>query len=376
MLKLYNSLSRKKEIFVPLKGKEVTMYVCGITPYDTTHLGHAFTYVWFDVLVRYLTFKGYRVKYLQNVTDIDDDILKRAREEKRDWKELGDYWTNRFLQDMKSLNVLPSTFYVKATDSIGKIVEIVKLLIERKYAYEKDGNVYFDVTKFKSYGELSGFNEKQMLILFKERGGNPGDSLKKNPLDFVLWQRSKVNEPFWSSPWGRGEPHFAKASRGKPGWHIECSALIHKYLGEQIDIHGGGRDLIFPHHESEVAQSEPYTNKKPFVNFWMHTGMVQYLGEKMAKTLGNMVMIDGLLQKYSANAIRFTLLSHHYRSPWEFFESEVKEAEEKLSKITKKNDKKAYDMFISQMDDDLNVPKILDSSPSKEILSILGFSFT
>lgn len=365
MLKLYNSKTQKKELFVTIKPKKVSMYVCGITPYDTTHLGHAFTYVWFDVLVRYLRFKGYLVKYLQNVTDIDDDILKRASEENKNWKELGDFWTEQFLLDMKALNVLPPTYYVKATDGIALMIYIIKELLKKDYAYVRDGNVYYDVLRFKDYGKLSNFNKKQMLILFSERGGNPNDSLKKNPLDFVLWQKSNFGEPSWESPWGFG----------RPGWHIECSALIHKYLGDQIDIHGGGFDLIFPHHESEIAQSEIYTGKIPFVKYWIHTAMVLYRGEKMSKSLGNMVMVKDLLETTSPNVILWILLSHHYRMPWEFDESEISKAHEKLSRVLTKTDKKMYRSFISFMDDDLNASKVLEFIPSKELLSVLGFSF-
>src|SRR3989344_359101 len=271
-MRLYNSLSRKIEVFRPRENKRVTMYVCGITPYDTTHLGHAFTYVSFDALFRYLQYKGYKVVYTQNVTDIDDDILKRAKETGQNWKELGDFWTKKFLNDLKSLNVLMPTHYVKATDSIPKILGITKELIKMGFAYENKGNVYFSVKKDKEYGKLSHLSEQQMLLLSKERGSDPNDPLKKHPLDFVLWKsasrRTQKDQPWWNSPWGLG----------RPGWHIECSAMVYQYLGERIDIHGGGRDLIFPHHESEIAQSESYTGKKPYVKYWLHTGMLRYKG--------------------------------------------------------------------------------------------------
>ena len=381
MLYLYNSLTRKKEKFVTLIDKKVKIYVCGITPYDITHLGHAFTYVFFDVLIRYLRFKKYNVNYTQNVTDIDDDILKKAKEENRDWRELGNFWINKFLSDMKSLNVLPSTNYVKATNSIPTMIEMIRVLKKKGFAYQRGGNVYFEVKKFKKYGKLSGFNYNQMLLISKERGGNPNDVLKKDPLDFLLWQESKIGEPFWESPWtmvnaGKGE--------GRPGWHIECSSMINKYLGDQIDIHGGGRDLVFPHHESEIAQSESYTNSKPFVKYWIHTAMLLSLGEKMAKSLGNLVMVSDLLKKYSADAIRWVLLSHHYRTPWEFDEDELDEAERNASLVSAvknvtsnevgdpqgipprqlagRNDNELngnLKHFISLMDDDLNTPDVL-----------------
>lgn len=358
MLYLYNSLTRKKEKFAPINGKKVKIYVCGITPYDTTHLGHAFTYVFFDVLVRYLKYKGYEVVYVQNVTDIDDDILKKAKDENRDWRDLGDFWTNKFLKDMKALNVQKPTNFVKATDSIALMIRIIRVLIKKGLAYEKNGNVYFEIKKFKNYGQLSGFNAKQMILIAKERGGYPDDPFKKGPLDFLLWQKSNSYEPSWDSPFGRG----------RPGWHIECSAMIKRYLGDQIDIHGGGRDLIFPHHESEIAQSESFTEKKPFVRFWIHTAMLLYLGEKMAKSLGNLVMVSDLLKNNTANEIRWLLLSHHYRKPWEFDVSELlesKKAIRTINKLLKNNlryDSKNKEVsleFNSFMDDDINTPEAL-----------------
>lgn len=337
---LYNSLSRKKEKFEPLENKTVKMYVCGITPYDTTHLGHAFTYVFFDSLKRYLEHLGYKILYTQNVTDIDDDILKRAKAENKNWEELGQFWTERFLKDMKALNVLRPDYYVKAKDSISKIIEITKELVKKGFAYERSGNVYFNVSKFKGYGRLSHFNKKQMICISKERGGYPDDPLKKNPLDFILWQKSKKGEPSWENPFGKDGParHASRASRGvagRPGWHIECSSMIEQYLGNRIDIHGGGRDLIFPHHESEIAQSESYTGKVPFVKYWLHTSMVLYEGEKMSKSLGNLIMISDLLKRFSPNVIRFVLLSHHYRLPWEFEDIELKTAHKNIKLIEK-----------------------------------------
>ncbi len=358
-MELYNSLTRHKEVFKPLKKKTVTLYVCGITPYDTTHLGHAFTYVSFDVLVRFLIYKGYTVCYTQNVTDIDDDILKKARTEKKDWRKLGDFWTQKFLKDLNLLHVLPPTNYVKATNSIPKMIEMIQLLLKKGHAYSVDGTIYFDVTTFKDYGKLSKFTKKQMLFLAKERGGNPDNPKQKNPLDFILWQKSEKNEPYWDSPFGKG----------RPGWHIECSTMVHEFLGPQIDIHGGGRDLIFPHHESEIAQSESYTGKLPYVSYWMHTAMVQYQGEKMAKSLGNLVMVSDLLKNYSANAVRFLLLSNHYRSPWEFEEKKLKTAQAEVDLLLTtlgkeyeekgKEDSKLLKEFCKYLDDDLNTPHAL-----------------
>lgn len=355
------------------------MYVCGITPYDTTHLGHAFLYVQFDALIRYFKFLGYKINYTQNVTDIDDDILRKANEEKRDWQELGEFWTNRFTTDLKNLNVLPPTHYVKATDSIPMMLKIIEDLMSKGYAYQTGGNVYFRVSKFKDYGKLSKYSKAEMEKLLAQRGGNPKDPNKENPLDFILWQGKKDNEPFWKSPFGDG----------RPGWHIECSAMIKEFLGEQIDIHGGGFDLIFPHHESEIAQSESHTGKR-FVNVWIHAAMVYYQGEKMSKSLGNLVMVRDLLKKYSANAIRWSILCHHYRDSWKFEEQEVKDAQRTLDKILalpfskKEPDIKKLDTFFEFLNDDLDIKDALleiiklakDEKNSSEIraaLYILGF---
>jgi L-cysteine:1D-myo-inositol 2-amino-2-deoxy-alpha-D-glucopyranoside ligase len=365
---LYNSLTRTKENIKPLSNNIYKIYVCGITPYDTTHLGHAFTYISFDVLIRYLRFKGFDILYTQNVTDIDDDMLKRAKLEGKDWKKLGEFWTKKFLSDMKILNVLPPTHYVKATESMDTIISIVQALEENGFAYEQKGNVYFRTNAFKQYGKLSKLNHHQMLQLLKERGGDPNDQLKEAPLDFLLWQKSKKTDPFWKSPWGKG----------RPGWHIECSSMIYDYLGEQIDIHGGGRDLIYPHHESEIAQSESFTYKRPFTKTWMHTAMLMHEGEKMSKSLGNLIMVSELLKTYSPNAIRYMLLSHHYRKPWEFDLDELVQAEDLFKEIKKITTKKYHSpknesldqkekkptsyltQFKQSMEDDLDTPMAME----------------
>jgi L-cysteine:1D-myo-inositol 2-amino-2-deoxy-alpha-D-glucopyranoside ligase len=384
-MQLFNSLTGKIEKFKLFKKDKVTIYVCGITPYDTTHLGHAFVYISFDALIRYLQYKGFKINYTQNVTDIDDDVLKKAAEQDRDWQELGKFWTDKFLNDLKFLNILMPTHYVKATDSIKKIIKIVSDLNKRGLAYEKQGNIYFEVNKFKDYGQLSKYTKKQMLLISKERGSDPSDPNKRDPLDFILWQKTKTGEPFWESPWGKG----------RPGWHIECSAMVNTYLGDQIDIHGGGRDLIYPHHESEIAQSESFTGKKPFVGNWMHIGMVLYEGEKMAKSLGNLVMVSDLSKKYSSNIIRWLLLSHYYRKPWEFDYAEIEEIREKVILIEKflkksnesKINKQHLEVFDEMMDDDLNTPRVLDFVLSllgnqenkitvEKMLEILGFNFS
>ena len=363
-MQLYNSLTQTKQPFTSIIPKQVKMYVCGITPYDTTHLGHAFTYLIFDILQRYLTFKGYTVTYTQNVTDVDDDLLKRAKETKKDWEALGQFWTDKFLNDLHALNIIMPTYYVKATDSIDKIIEINQTLIEKNLAYEKEGNVYFRTKTNKEYGKLSRFDRKTMIKLSKERGADPSDPRKEDPLDFILWQKSKTDEPYWDSKWGKG----------RPGWHIECSAMVNEYLGEQIDIHGGGIDLIYPHHESEIAQSESFTGKIPYVNFWIHTGAVAYQGEKMSKSLGNLVMVSDLLKAYSPNAIRYLLLSHHYRQGWEYKEGDMEKAEKRVVAIKSalnKNLAKKYGEksqidnanhvmeFNSALQNDLDTPKAL-----------------
>lgn len=323
MMKIYNSLTQSIETFTPLNPENVRMYVCGITPYDTTHLGHAFTYVTFDMLYRTLQMQGYKINYTQNVTDIDDDILKKAKQVNKDWKELGEYWTDLFVNDNKEINNIPPTNYVKATETIPTILEIVEKLEKDGFAYEKTGNVYFRTQKDAEYGKLSKFTPEQMEKLSAERGADPRDPNKEHPLDFILWQKSLPDEPFWESKWGKG----------RPGWHIECSAMIYKYLDKRIDIHGGGSDLLYPHHESEIAQSEQFTGEKPFCQIWMHTGAVMYQGEKMSKSLGNLVMVSKLLKTYSPNAIRLMLLRHHYRTPWEYRQSEITTAQREIEDL-------------------------------------------
>lgn len=322
MMNLYNERTRTLEPFHPM-GDVATIYVCGITPYDTTHLGHAFTYVVFDTLIRFLEESGQPVKYVQNVTDIDDDILRKAKELGVDWRELGRRETEAFLRDMRALNVRMPDHYVYATQEIPMMHEMIEVILAKGRAYERAGNVYYDVSADPDFGKLSRLAYDEMLATANERGNNPNDPNKTDPLDFVLWQAARPGEPTWDSPWGAG----------RPGWHIECSAMSIKYLGPQIDIHGGGADLIFPHHEAEIAQSETFTGRKPFVNFWMHTAMVRMDGEKMSKSLGNMVFVKDLLKSYSADAIRLYLLSHHYRQPWEWNPAEMAAAQARAERL-------------------------------------------
>ncbi len=356
-MRLYNTMTQQKEEFAPAQ-HHVTLYVCGITPYDTTHLGHAFTYIVFDTLVRYFQFRGWSVRYAQNVTDIDDDILRRASKEGQDWKALGEHWTRRFIADMDALNVLRPSYYPRATEEIPRIIEMTGVLLDKGFAYEKNGGVYFHIDSCHRFGQLSRLPHDKMLPIANERGNVPDDANKRDPLDFVLWQAAKPDEPTWESPWGPG----------RPGWHIECSAMALHYLGETIDIHGGGSDLVFPHHECEIAQSEQFTGVQPFVRYWMHVAMVHHQGEKMSKSLGNLVMARDLLQAYNADAIRAYLLSHHYRAPWEHDEIELKRAAARVERYAAANHVEAVgggdaldampyqNRFATAIADDLNTP--------------------
>jgi L-cysteine:1D-myo-inositol 2-amino-2-deoxy-alpha-D-glucopyranoside ligase len=305
----------------PLRlGRRVTLYVCGITPYDAAHVGHAFTYVAFDTLVRFLRWRGHEVVYCQNVTDVDDDMLRRAAQGGEDYLELGRRETAAYLRDMDALNVAPPTHLPKATEETASMIELARRLVEAGNAYVVSGTVFFDVTTYPGFGELSGLDPDRQRELLAERGGDPSDPRKRHPLDFVVWQRSAPGEPWWESPWGRG----------RPGWHLECSAMSRRYLGDTIDLHGGGADLLYPHHESERAQSEA-ANRVRFVRRWLHTGMVRHRGEKMSKSLGNLVFPRDLFRDHEPAAVRLALLAHHWRSAWEFDAAELKEAAERLT---------------------------------------------
>lgn len=372
-MKLFNSLTGKKETFTPLNDKKVTLYVCGITPYDTTHLGHAFTYIWFDVLIRYLKFKGYEVTYTQNVTDINDrdnDILKKALENNTTWQKLAEYWTKKFLEDMTVLNWIMPNNYLKASKNIQSMINLIQKLMTNGFAYEKNKSVYFDISKKKDFGKLSKLTKEQMLKIAKDFDEDVKNPDKRNPLDFTLWRAKAKNEsvhiPSFKSPFGLG----------RPGWHIECSAMSTATLGDQIDIHGGGIDLMYPHHEAEIAQSESATGKIPFVKYWMHTATVSYKGEKMAKSLRNLVMISDLRKKFSANAIRFVLLTHHYRETWEFEEKELYAAEALLAGLKNvEDDSLELSRFINFMDNDLQANLVLRNLKSWTVMKILGFTF-
>jgi len=310
-MKVFNTLTGKKEDFHP-RGEGVTMYVCGITAYDKSHIGHAMTYIIFDVIKRYLRFKGYKVKHVQNFTDIDDKIIERANQVGMPPLELANKYVDQYFADMDALNVERADIYPRATAEIPKVIEIIQGLLAKSYAYESEGSVYFRVRNFPNYGKLSHRNLSDMISQ-----ASTYEEKKEYPLDFALWKTSKPGEPFWESPWGRG----------RPGWHIECSAMALKYLGESIDIHGGGQDLIFPHHENEIAQSEGFTGLVPFARYWLHNGLMQLDKQKMSKSIGNLVSVKDALNNFSSDAIRLFILSSHYRSPLTYSEQALEASE-------------------------------------------------
>jgi cysteinyl-tRNA synthetase len=311
MIRLYNTLTGKKEEFVPLHPGKVTMYACGVTVYDYSHLGHARGAVAFDLIQRYFRRRGFDVKYVRNFTDVDDKIINRAREEGVTAAEVAHKYIEAYQDDMKRLSVGRADVEPKATEHIPEMIEVIKVLVEKGNAYAVDGDVYFRVSSFKDYGKLS----KRTLDDMKAGARVDVDERKNDPLDFALWKASKPGEPAWESPWGPG----------RPGWHIECSAMGFKHLGETFDIHGGGKDLIFPHHENEIAQSEAYSGK-PFVHYWLHNGFVNINAEKMSKSLGNFFTIRDILDQFDAEVVRLFLLSTHYRSPIDFSDANLKDA--------------------------------------------------
>ena len=314
MLRLHDARRGGLHPFAPVGDRrQIGLYVCGVTPYDTGHLGHAFTYVSFDVLHRYLEYLGHDVVYVQNLTDVDDDMLRRARETGEDYLALGNRHVTAFLTEMEALNWLPPDHYPRATEHIPQMLELIERLVERGIAYAAEGSVFFSIDAYPRYGELSHLSRDEMLPIANERGNVPNMPGKRDPLDFVLWQRSLPDEPAWESSWGPG----------RPGWHIECSAMSMHYLGTQFEIHGGGADLVFPHHESERAQSEGATGDRPFVGWWTHAGMLHFEDEKMSKSLGNLVLVRDLLRSYSGDAIRHFLVSQHYRSEVHFTEADL-----------------------------------------------------
>jgi cysteinyl-tRNA synthetase len=357
-VKIYSTLTQGKEEFKPA-GEVVRMYVCGVTPYDSCHIGHAMSYIIFDVIRRYLAFRGYKIKSVQNFTDIDDKIINRANALNIPSTELAQKYIDLFYEDMDALNIKRADVYPRATQEVGPIIELVKGLIDKGYAYEAQGSVYFRVTKDPDYGKLS---HRTLDMMMAGARIEPVEE-KEHPMDFALWKAAKPGEPFWESPWGKG----------RPGWHIECSAMSLKYLGEQLDIHGGGQDLIFPHHENEIAQTESFTGKRPFVKYWMHNGLLQLGGEKMSKSLGNLITIRQILEKHSADGLRIFVLTSHYRNPLTYSNEAIDAAEKGADRLrgalyaAPTTDKTSGTLdaapyrgrFVTAMDDDFNTPQAL-----------------
>ena len=321
MLKIFNTLTRQKEEFKPIHAGEVGMYVCGITVYDLCHIGHGRTFVAFDVVARYLRFLGYKLKYVRNITDIDDKIIKRANENGESFVALVDRMIAEMHKDFDALNILRPDMEPRATHHIAEIIELTEQLIAKGHAYVADnGDVMFDVPTDPTYGVLSRQDLDQL------QAGARVDVVddKRNPMDFVLWKMSKEGEPSWPSPWGAG----------RPGWHIECSAMSQKYLGTEFDFHGGGSDLIFPHHENEIAQSEGCSGQHPAVRYWLHNGFITINSEKMSKSLNNFFLVKDILEQYSPDALRYFLLSTHYRSPLDFSDERLEEANKSLERLS------------------------------------------
>jgi len=372
-LKVYNTLTRRKEEFIPLKDKKVRMYVCGVTLYDKLHLGHARAAVVFDVIRRYLEHRGFKVNYVTNFTDVDDKVINRAKSLGTPIFDLTGRLIKEYFQQMEPLGVRRANDYPCATEYIKEIIDLIKKLESKNLAYAQDGDVFFRVRGFPSYGKLSGQDLKELSVGARVKV----NERKEDPLDFVVWKKAKEGEPFWDSPWGKG----------RPGWHIECSAMAMNLLGESIDIHGGGVDLIFPHHENEVAQSEAASGRR-FAKYWIHNGLVKMKDQKMAKSTQNVFTLSQALQDYDGEIIRFFLLSAHYRSPLDYHESSLEEAESSLERVynilkrikeikgeqsqrtTDPNPrflvedlsshlKKMRTRFIHDMDDDFNTPAAL-----------------
>jgi len=355
-LKIHSSLSRKKEVFEPLEAGKVSMYVCGPTVYDSAHIGHAMSSLVFDIVRRYLEFRDYDVIHVMNYTDVDDKIIIRANKEGRDAIELAEVYIDEYSQHLEDLNILPATVFPRATEEIAQIIEMTARLVDDGFAYPVDGDVYYRVQNKADYGKLSGRKLDEM-----QAGARIEiDDRKENPMDFVLWKSAKEGEPSWESPWGQG----------RPGWHIECSAMSLHHLGDQIDIHGGGNDLVFPHHENEIAQTESLTGKD-FARYWMHNGMLQLSGEKMSKSIGNLVTIEKFLEENEADVLRMMVLNSSYRHPLTYNEDIVKQARKGLERLrsglrpqvpgakgvkkeTPSTLKDTRKEFIKAMDDDFN----------------------
>ncbi len=357
-MRLYNTLSRRREELTPKDGA-VNMYVCGITPYAPSHVGHAMSYVIFDVVRRYLEFKGFQVRHVQNFTDVEDKIIQKALRLGLRTEELAKSYIQDYFEVMDALNIKRAHVYPRATQEIPAILEIIIGLVDKGYAYAANGDVYFRVQKYKDYGKLSHRTLEGMMAGARIEV----EAKKEYPMDFTLWKEAKPGEPSWDSPWGMG----------RPGWHIECSAMSHKYLGDTIDIHGGGQDLVFPHHENEIAQTEAYTGVTPFARFWLHNGLLRLEEEKMSKSQGNFITVREVLSQYSPDALRLFFLSSHYRSPLIYSEESVSSQERASERLRfavrelgggedDEMDVKPYrNRFLAAMDDDLNTPQALAS---------------
>jgi cysteinyl-tRNA synthetase len=358
-MKIYSTLSRQKEELLP-QSEEVKIYSCGVTPYAESHLGHAMNAVIFDTVRRYLLFRGYKVKFVQNITDVEDKIIDRANKLGIAPRELAETFAKRYFDDMATLNVMKPDIVPYATEEIPKMIEVIQGLEQKGHAYAANGSVYFRVRSMPDYGKLSRRTLDSMMAGARIE---PGEE-KEDPMDFALWKAAKPGEPAWDSPWGKG----------RPGWHIECSAMSLKYLGETIDIHCGGQDLIFPHHENEIAQSECFTGKKPFARIWMHNGLFQLGEEKMSKSIGNIVGIKQVLEKHSADGFRVFVLGSHYRNPLTFSEEAIDAAERGLERLTQALNNEAAPVnpaaekvdarlprlrFTEVMDDDFNTPQAM-----------------
>ena len=336
-IRLHNTLTGNKEDFVPLHEKKVGMYVCGVTVYDLSHIGHARSAVVFDTIYRYFRYRGYEVTFVRNFTDVDDKIIKRANEEGVDTKTIAEKYIGEFNIDMGRLGLEKPSVEPRATNHIPEMIRLISALVQKDFAYQSGGDVFFSVRKFKDYGKLSRRDLEEMQAGARVEV----DEKKENPLDFALWKASKPGEPFWESPWGQG----------RPGWHIECSAMSQKYLGETLDIHGGGRDLIFPHHENEIAQSEAATGKT-FVRYWVHNGFVNINKEKMSKSLGNIFTVREILKDWHPEVLRLFFLSHHYRSPVDYSEDSFAEAQKGLDR---------FYSTIHEIQEDLKTPLVSQS---------------